>query len=105
MAVCLDRQTADFPIQSHCLYVGTGRPPGVGATALLAALPRDEGDMLIGLRAGKLDAFPRLSVAAVRDQVEHAQQCGYAMVLNHIVDQMGGTAVAIRAPEDEVLGS
>ncbi|MDQ2801773.1 MAG: helix-turn-helix domain-containing protein, partial [Pseudomonadota bacterium] len=106
-AVCLDRQTGDFPIQSNYLYPGTRRPLGVGAgaTALLAALPPDEGDMLVELLAGKLEPFPRLSVAVVRDQVEHARRCGYAMVLNHIVDQMGGIAVAIRSPEGEALGA
>lgn len=106
-AVCLDRQTGDFPIQSNYLYPGTRRPLGVGAgaTALLAALPPDEGDMLVELLAGKLGLFPRLSVAVVRDQVAHARRCGYAIVLNHIVDRMGGIAVAIRSPEGEALGA
>ncbi len=106
-AVCIERQTGDYPIQSNYLYPGTRRPLGVGAgaTAILAALPRAESDMLIDLLVPKLKPYPRLTPAIVRDHVHQARQRGYALVLNQIVDKMGGIAVAIRSADGHVLGS
>lgn len=106
-AVCIDRQTGDFPIQSNYLYPGTRRPLGVGAgaTAILAALPRPEGDMLLELLAPRLEPYPRLPLAVVHDQVRQARACGHAVLLNHIVDKMGGIAVAIRSADGGVAGS
>lgn len=106
-AVCIDRQTGDFPIQSNYLYPGTRRPLGVGAgaTAILAALPRAEGEVIVDLLAPKLEAYSRFTLALVRDHVQQARCCGHAVVLNHIVDKMGGIAVAIRSANGDVLGS
>lgn len=105
-AVSLDRQVGTFPIQSNYLHPGTRRPLGVGAgaTAILAALPEDEAEVLIELLKGKLAPFPGLSIRAVREHVRLGRSRGYVMVLNQIVDRMGGIAVAIR-PQDEVLGA
>lgn len=106
-AVCIDRQTGDFPIQSNYLYPGTRRPLGVGAgaTAILAALPLAESELLIDLLAPKLQRYPGLPLAVVRDHVRQARRCGFAVVLNRIVDKMGGVAVAIRSPDGDALGS
>jgi len=106
-AICIDRQTGNFPIQSNYLYPGTRRPLGIGAgaTAILAALPLAEGELLIDLLAPKLQLYPRLPLAVVRDHARQARRCGYAVVLNQIVDKMGGIAVAIRLPDGGVLGS
>ena len=106
-AVCVDRQTGDFPIQSNYLYPGTRRPLGVGAgaTAILAALPRTEGDVLVDLLAPKLGPYPRLSLAVVRGHVQQARRSDHAIVLNQIVDRMGGIAVAIRTTDRDVLGA
>ena len=73
-AICIDRQTGDFPIQSNYLYPGTRRPLGIGAgaQALLAALPAEEADRLLDSLAGKLAAFPRLSLPGVLEQVRRA---------------------------------
>lgn len=106
-AVCLDRQTGDFPIQSNYLYPGTRRPLGVGAgaMAILAALPKKEGNTLLTFVANRLAEFPRLSMEAVHEQFEIARQQNHAVVVNSIVDQMGGIAVAIRSPSYGVVGS
>lgn len=105
--VCIDRQTGAFPIQSNYLHPGTRRPLGVGAGALavLAALAVQEGDHLVGMLAGKIENFPRLSVDIVRQQVRLARQRGYAVLVDQIVERMGGIAVALRSPDGEVLGS
>lgn len=105
-AVSLDRQTGDFPIQSNYLYPGTRRPLGVGAgaTAILAALPEEEYEALIELLEPKLASYPRLSVRDVREQVRLGRSRGYVVVVNQIVERMGGIARAIRS-QGEVLGA
>jgi DNA-binding IclR family transcriptional regulator len=106
-AVCIDRQTGDFPIQSNYLYPGTRRPLGIGAgaTAILAALPDPEMNGLLGLLAPSLAAYPRLTIGFVREQVAHVRRHGYAVVLDRIVERMGGVAVPIRAPQGDALGA
>ena len=106
-AICIDRQTGDFPIQSNYLYPGTRRPLGIGAgaQALLAALPAEEADRLLDSLAGKLAAFPRLSLPGVLEQVRGARARGYAVMVDRIVEGMGGIAVAIRSPEGEPIGA
>jgi DNA-binding IclR family transcriptional regulator len=106
-AICLDRQTGDFPIQSNYLHPGTRRPLGIGAgaTAVLATLPDREVESLLGLLAPRLAEYPRLSIGFIRGQVAHVRRFGYAVVLDRIVERMGGIAVPIRSPEGEALGS
>ena len=106
-AVCIDRQTGGFPIQSNYLYPGTRRPLGIGAgaQALLAALPVGEGDRLLDSLADKLAGFPRLTLADVLEQVRSARVLGYAVLVDRIVEGMGGIAVAIRSLEGEPVGA
>ena len=106
-AVCVDRQTGAFPIQSNYLYPGTRRPLGVGAgaTALLAALAAPEADALLNALGDRLGPFPNLSLPSIRDQVLEARRCGYALVTDLIVDRLGGIATAIHSPSGDVVGA
>ena len=106
-AVCVDRQTGSFPIQSNYLYPGTRRPLGVGAgaTALLAALRPSEIEALLGTLGDGLQPFPNLTVQLIRAQVEDARNCGYALVTDLIVDRMGGIATAIHSPSGDIVGA
>jgi DNA-binding IclR family transcriptional regulator len=106
-AVCIDRQTGDFPIQSNYLHPGTRRPLGVGAgaLALLAAFPPAEAEGFLRGLADRLTVYPRLAFADVRSHLTLARMRGYAVVVDQIVEHMGGIAVAIRAPEGEPLGA
>ena len=106
-AVCVDRQTGAFPIQSNYLYPGTRRPLGVGAgaTALLAALATPEADALLNALGDRLGPFPNLSLPSIRDQVLEARRCGYALVTDLIVDRLGGIATAIHSPGGDVVGA
>jgi DNA-binding IclR family transcriptional regulator len=106
-AISVDRQTGDYPIQSNYLHPGTRRPLGIGAgaTAILAALPDAEMLGLLDLLAPRLAAYPRLSLDDVRDQVAHVRRHGYAVVLDRIVEKMGGIAAPIRSPQGEALGA
>jgi len=106
-AVCLDRQTGAFPIQSNYLHPGTRRPLGVGAgaLALLAALPAAEGDAVVAVMQDRLAPYPNLRPMAVRQGLADARLRGYAVVVDQIVERMGGIAVAVRGPDGEALGA
>ena len=106
-AICVDRQTGDFPIQSNYLFLGTRRPLGIGAgaTAILATLPEREIESLLLLLQPQLSRFPRLTLNLVRQQVAQTRRAGYCVVLNSIVDRMGGLGVPIRSPQGDAVAS
>ena len=106
-AVCIERQTGDFPIQSNYLHPGTRRPLGVGAgaMAILASLSAADGDRLMETIGDKLAGFPRLTASSVREQLLLARRSGYAVLVDQIVERMGGIAIAIRGPGGEPLGA
>lgn len=106
-AVSVDRQIGGYPIQSNYLLPGTRRPLGIGAgaTAILAGLPDEEVAVLLDLLAPHLQSYPRLPLSFVREQVEHVRQHGYAVVLDRVVERMGGLAAPIRGPGGETLGA
>lgn len=106
-AIYVGREVGAFPLQPNFLHVGSRRPLGVGAAnlALLAALPEDEAEAAIENLARHLGAYPRLSLAILRDGVLHARRRGYALVLDTVNERMGGIGVALRDPRGRVLGA
>lgn len=96
-SVCIDREFGSYPIRANYLDLGMRRPLGVGAgsLALLAWLPRTEVDAVLELVAPRLKAYPRISTASLKQEVANAQSRGYAMLLDVVVEQMGGIAVPI----------
>ena len=106
-AVCIERQTGDFPIQSNYLHPGTRRPLGIGAgaMAILASLSNGDCDRLLESLPDKLADFPNLTITSVHEQLRLARQCGHALLVDQIVERMGGIAVAILSSAGEPLGS
>lgn len=95
-SVCVDREFGSFPIRANYLDFGSRRPLGAGAgsLALLAWLPLDECDTVIELIKPRLAArYPRLTPQRLRKEAQRARENGYALLLNVVVEQMGGVAV------------
>ncbi|WP_162501374.1 IclR family transcriptional regulator [Methylobacterium crusticola] len=99
-AVCVERETGSYPIRANYLDIGSRRPLGVGAgsLALLAWLPDREVDAILGIVAGRLEAYPRLGLAAIREAVAAARARGYVVLLDRVVDTMGAIGVPVRDP-------
>lgn len=96
--VCIDREFGNFPIRANYLDIGMRRPLGIGAGALavLAWLPDEEVDSILELNQPILARnYPRISVSLIKDAVQQSREQGFAMLLNVVVDQMGGIAVPI----------
>lgn len=97
-SVCVDREYGSFPIRANYLDIGSRRPLGAGAgsLALLAWLPPEECETIIELVKPTLaKRYPRLTVPRLRDEVQRARDNGYALLLDVVVEQMGGVAVPI----------
>lgn len=97
-SVCVDREFGTFPIRANYLDIGSRRPLGAGAgsLALLAWLPAAECETVIELVKPALAArYPRLTAQRVRAEVQRARENGYALLLDVVVEQMGGIAVPI----------
>ena len=97
-SVCVDREFGSFPIRANYLDIGSRRPLGAGAgsLALLAWLPPDECETIIDLIKPQLDErYPRITPQRLRDEVRRSRENGYALLLDVVVEQMGGVAVPI----------
>lgn len=103
----LDREVGGFPIQANYLHIGSRRPLGVGAggLAMLAFLSDREIEALMPLIVPHLARFPRFSVEGVREGIKSARDEGAVVMLDLIVDRMGGIAVPVVSREGEVLGT
>lgn len=106
-SVCLDLQLGTFPIRANYLDVGSRRPLGVGAgsLALLAALPDNEVDTVLGCIAPSLKRYPRITPTTLRHQVEATRKRGYAVLLDVVVERMGGIGIALPGPDGYPLGA
>ncbi|WP_158219692.1 IclR family transcriptional regulator [Ideonella sp. A 288] len=97
-SVCVDREFGSYPIRANYLDLGMRRPLGVGAgsLALLAWLPDDEVDAVLPLIAPRIaKRYPRITVDLLKTEVQLARQRGYALLLDVVVDQMGGIGVPV----------
>lgn len=106
-AVCIDRRVGSFPIQANYLDVGSRRPLGVGAgsMALLAWLDEREIEAVVGAISPQLAPYSRLTAASLREQSAIARGRGYTLVVDVIVERMGGIGVPILAPGGDPLGA
>lgn len=107
-SVCIDREFGSYPIRANYLDLGMRRPLGVGAgsLALLAWLPDDEIEAvlpLIELRIHK--RYPRITLELLRHEVQVSRQRGYALLLDVVVDQMGGIGVPVFGSDGRPLAA
>ena len=107
-SVCIDREFGTFPIRANYLELGSRRPLGAGAgsLALLAWLPDDEIRAVLDLLAPVFkERYPRITRPALEAEIGLARQRGYAMILDVVVEQMGGIAVPIRSGDGKPVAA
>ncbi|MGT2491213.1 IclR family transcriptional regulator domain-containing protein [Cupriavidus basilensis] len=107
-SVCLELRPGTFPIRANYLDVGSRRPLGVGAgsLALLAALPDAEVEATLQCIAPALRRYPRVNAALLLPrEVEATRARGYAVLLDVVVERMGGIAIALPDPDGYPLGA
>lgn len=106
-ALCLDRQVGEFPIRTLTLNVGDRRPLGVGAgsLALLAFLPNEEIDRVMGAVVPDLALYPGFDEALVRRLVHDARAAGHAFNDGRLVSGMSAIGVPIINQRREVVAA
>ena len=107
-SVCVDREFGSFPIRANYLELGSRRPLGAGAgsLALLAWLPDDEVDTVLNLLAPVFrKRYPRIGRELLMTEIALARQRGYTLLLDVVVDQMGGIGVPILGGDAKPVGA
>ena len=91
-SVFVDREFGDFLTRADYLDIGAG------SQALLAWPADDEIRAVLDLLAPAFEErYPRITRHALEAEIGMARQRGYAMVLDVVVEQMGGIVVPIRS--------
>jgi DNA-binding IclR family transcriptional regulator len=97
-SVCVDREFGSYPIRANYLDLGSRRPLGAGAgsLALLAWLPDDEIEAILGLLAPVFrQRYPKITRELLKSEIALARQRGYTLLLDVVVEQMGGIGVPV----------
>jgi len=96
-SICVDVEEGRYPIRANYLQVGSRRPLGVGAgsLALLAWMSDAEVEAVMPAIAARLDRYPRITPALLARHVTEARRRGYAVLVDVVVERMGGIAVPI----------
>ncbi len=96
-SVCIDVEPGSFPIRANYLEVGSRRPLGAGAgsLALLSWLPDSEIEALTPSLKIQLRRYPGLTGRVLAQHIAASRRRGYALMLDLVVDRMGGIAMPI----------
>ena len=96
-SVCVDLELGSFPIRANYLEIGSRRPLGAGAgsLALLAWMPDTEIEAVMPVLVEKLQRYPRIDQRVLERHIVESRSRGYALMVDLVVDRMGGIAVPI----------
>jgi DNA-binding IclR family transcriptional regulator len=96
-SICVDVEAGRYPIRANYLEVGSRRPLGVGAgsLALLAWMGDREVEAVMPAIAARLGRYPRITTDLLLRHVAEARERGYTVLLDVVVDRMGGIAAPI----------
>lgn len=101
-SLCIAVEEGTYPIRANYLRVGSRRPLGAGAgsLALLAFMPDAEREAALEILATQLPArYPRISMALLHERIAAARERGYVVLLDVVVERMGGIATSILDPD------
>jgi len=106
-SLCIDVEEGSYPIRANYLRVGSRRPLGVGAgsLALLAWMPQAEREAALEVLLTQLQRYPRIDAGLLHERIEQARGKGYAVLLDVVVERMGGIAVPIFAPDGKPVAA
>ncbi|CAM3988183.1 IclR family transcriptional regulator [Bordetella muralis] len=107
-SVCVDLCFGDYPIRANYLQVGSRRPLGVGAgsLALLSTLGEIETQAVMPMVRQRLTAkYPRFPESDLITATQRARGLGHAMLLDVVVEKMGGLGVAVRGPSGRAIAA
>lgn len=99
-SMCVDLELGRYPIRANYLEIGSRRLLGVGAgsLALLAFMPERERQAALDIVVAQLQRtqrYPRIDRDLLQAKITDSTSRGHAVLLDVVVDRMGGIAVPI----------
>lgn len=104
--LCVARRDGSYPIKTLVMDVGKSYPLGVGGggLAVLAGLPEAEAKAVLARVRGRLDAYPRVSMARIRQLLADTRRQGYAF-WPALISEALVVAVPILGREGQPIGA
>ncbi|MFM0593342.1 IclR family transcriptional regulator [Paraburkholderia dilworthii] len=105
--ICVDLQTGSYPVRANFQAIGSRRTLGVGSSglAVLAAFREPERNAALSQIGTRISRYPMLTPEFLRDAIARTQEKGYAVLIDAVVQRMGGIAVAIRSRSGEPIAA
>lgn len=105
--VCVDRQEGSYIIDSLTGQVGGQIPLGVGpaSQAILAFLPAEEAEIVLGTNAPFYARFNNLSAEEIAGRLPQIREQGYAFDHGRLVEGISAIAMPILPHGRDVVGS
>lgn len=106
-SVCVDREQGAYPIHASTIEVGSRRPLGAGSgsLAILAWLEDDEIELALTQLQKRLDAFPGITIKAIRKEIAAARKRGYTVLIDVVVNRMGAIGKPIFGLDGRPVGA
>jgi len=106
-SVCVDREQGAYPIHASTIEVGSRRPLGAGSgsLAILAWLEKDEIELALANLEKRLDAFPGITIKAIRKEIAAARKRGYTVLVDVVVNRMGAIGKPIFGLDGRPIGA
>ena len=99
-----------LPDPANYLEIGSRRLLGVGAgsLALLAFMPEREREAALDMVVAQLQCsqtYPRIDRHLLQDKISESAACGHAVLLDVVVERMGGIGVPIMGHENRPVAA
>jgi DNA-binding IclR family transcriptional regulator len=106
-AVCIDLVQGPSAVRVVTLQMGSRRPLGLGAggLAILADLPREEGEEVVAQVCGPISAQWRFSEADLRESIQWAREHHHAIIRNRITPGVTAVGKSFKDSLGQVLGA
>jgi len=105
--VCVDRQEGSYMLDSLTGHVGGQIPMGVGpaSQAIMAFLPEDEADAIIGANSALYARYHGLTADRIRKNLPQIRAQHYALDHGELVAGISALAVPILPPKRDAVAS
>jgi DNA-binding IclR family transcriptional regulator len=105
--ICVDRQEGTYMLDSLTKNIGGQIPLGVGpaSQAILAFLPQEEAEVILGVNAQLYKRFKQLTADEIRGRLPRIREQGFALDHGRLVEGVSALALPIVPKGRDVVAS